>query len=330
MSRREKKKRKRKWPFILFALVVIFLLWLLIPDDEEMHIEESDGSDQSLTTTDTEDSNLTSNDYQMTIVDTINSGEYPLGTCGSIAGTTLVISLFVDDTECSWTEADNGLKQDCLKYTKIATDWITAEVAAYGCNAQFIYDWSVNEDLQISASMEYDLMNAYYYGDYADYVGGKFISDVVNTSELKAKYSADNVLYLMFVNTPSSNTSTSCTRTYYEGIAYPYEICYIYMNTEGIKEAPAGIAHEMLHTFGAPDLYMADTMGDNCGITEEYVDMLANSYSNDIMYTTYDRYTYESYYDRITNELTELDAYYCGATNHSSVVDEWGFDASKH
>ena len=127
-----------------------------------------------------------------------------------------------------------------------------------------------------------------------------------------------------------SNNSTSCTRNYYEGMEYPYEMCYIYMFCDNEEESPASIAHEILHLFGAPDLYSADTDGDNYGVPQELVDELERTQSNDIMYTTYDAKKDIAYYDKITNDFTEVDAYYVGLTGSCDFVNEWNLQPSQH
>lgn len=71
--------------------------------------------------------------------------------------------------------------------------------------------------------------------------------------------------------------------------------------------------HEILHAFGAPDLYTADEYGNNYGLTDELVDYIKNNLDNEIMYTT-DRVTGECHYSSITNDLTEITAYYIGWT----------------
>ncbi len=135
---------------------------------------------------------------------------------------------------------------------------------------------------------------------------------------------------MFLINSPESNELTSCTTTWSEDNDYPYEMCFMFMHTDGEEEMPASFAHEILHTFGAPDLYMADEDGNNFGITQEYVDALEVSNSNDIMFTTYDAITQEPHYDKITNEFTEIDAYYVGLCDSSEVVEDWGFDPSQH
>ena len=250
-----------------------------------------------------------------------------LGSASELNGTTVIVSIYVDDNKTSWSGADST-KSNTVKYLGVATDWISAQCGKYGVNADFIYDWTANEDLYYTGTMNCDLTRE---SDNLFYDESSFVDNTVDTASIVSKYSADNVIYILFVNTPMSCTSTSATFNYSKDEPdYENEIITMYCACDGYEENPASYAHEMLHTFGAPDLYSADTQGDNYGITQDYVDYLESSYSNDIMYTTFDANTQDPYYDKITNELTEIDAYYVGLTDSSSVVSEWGFDASQH
>lgn len=256
------------------------------------------------------------------------TGNIPFGKLGSaseMAGNTVVVSIFADDQRTRWTSSDDSLKQDARAYLKIGCDWITKNVAAYGTKANFIYDWSKNSDLYYETKINTNLA-----GDDMDLPVWEYIDQNIDSAALMSKYSADNVIYLVIVNTPLSNSATSCTRNYYEGMEYPYEMCFMYMGCDNEVEAPAAFAHEMLHTFGAPDLYMADEQGDNYGTTQSMVDYYEQSQSNDIMFTTYDAKSGTPYYDHISNEFTELDAYYVGLTDSSQTASKWGLESSQH
>lgn len=258
------------------------------------------------------------------------ASDYPLGTCGELEGKTLLVSIYINDTSCSWGSGDAALVEEGLRFLGIAAKWIGDSVSKYGCKAEFVYDWKQYSDLRYEGSVDLDITDMDRLGERGDYAAWEFIDENIDSAALLQKYDADNIAYLFLVNTPGSNPYTSCTRSFYEGMVYPYEMCFMYMFCEDEKETPAAFAHEILHAFGAPDLYSADTDGDGFGITQEYVDEMERTASNDIMYTTYDAKNEEPYYDRITNELTEIDAYYVGVTDSSRVVNEWGFGASQH
>lgn len=255
-----------------------------------------------------------------------SGGAYPLGSAGELEGTTIVVSMFLDDAASSWSGAD-AVKFNTLKYLGIASDYIVNSAAEYGVNSNFIYDWQTNEDLYFEGSISADVAAE---SDDLDYQAWQCVEYTVDSESLKSKYGADNIVYMLFLNVPESNSVTSFTRNWYEGMEYPYEMCYILCALEGEEENPSAYAHEMLHTFGAPDLYRVDDDGSNYGITQEFVDELNNSNNNDIMYTNYNCQTGRAEFDCISNEFTEIDAYYVGLTDSSSVVDEWGFEKSQH
>lgn len=251
------------------------------------------------------------------------------GSASEMEGKTVVVSIFLDDAVSSWSEsdADVELMYTMKDYLGMACDWISNQAADYGTNMEFIYDWEQDEEL--AYQMQTDLDIAHDESGVDRYMGQQFDLSI-DTDYLMSKYSADNMLYLAFVNTPIDSDITSYTMNYYEGIRYPYEACYIFTRVDGYLECPAGIAHEILHAYGAPDLYCADIYGDNYGVSEELVNYYEEKKSNDIMFTNYDCITGDSYYDRITNEFTPLDAYYCGIADRPAEADEWGLSPSEH
>lgn len=259
----------------------------------------------------------------------LNTYDYPIGTCGEMEGTTLLVSVFLDDATSSWT-GNESVIDDALRYTGIATDWISKSAASYGCNSEFIYDWHEYSDLYYEGTVDTNMLDTENNPDYVNYTGWRFIDENIDSKALLDKYNADNIGYMFYMNTPKSNNLTSCTRNYYEDMVYPYEMCFIYMFCENEKEAPAGIAHEILHTFGAPDLYMEDTDGENYGVSESLVKELEQTRSNDIMFTTYDAKKDIPYYDKISNDFTEVDAYYVGIIDSCDFVNEWNLKPSQH
>lgn len=259
----------------------------------------------------------------------LKASDYALGTCGEIEGTTLLVSVFLNDSETSW-DSNPSVINDALKYTGIATDWISESVASYGCSSEFIYDWNEYPDLYYEGSVDVNMVNMSDNPDYVDDTAWKFIDENIDSKALLEKYNADNIGYMLYLNTPKSNHLTSCTRNYYEDMVYPYEICYIYMFFDNQEEAPAGIAHEILHAFGAPDLYLEDTDGENYGVSKQLVKELENTRSNDIMYTTYDAKKGITYYDKVSNDFTDVDAYYVGIIDSCDFVSEWNLKPSQH
>ena len=262
-----------------------------------------------------------------------NSGSeygYPydnrLGTAKELEGKIAVVSIYVNDATTGWdfeSEADQQMDALIYKNLEVATDYLEDVSKSYGKDVEFIYDWNQYPELVIELDIN-EIDYQYMEGDF-DNIVYSYIDQNVQTAKILNDVGAEQVIYMMYFNTPATNTTTSCTVFCYEA-EITYEVCYMFMNCQGDLECPSTFAHEMLHTFGVPDLYSAD----DYGITQEYVDYAADSGLNDIMRINEDPQTGEYLYDSIANEVTDITAYYAGLTDYSETVNEWGFAPSQH
>ena len=152
----------------------------------------------------------------------------------------------------------------------------------------------------------------------------QYINDNIPTQKLLTKYKADNIIYNVYLNAPKSDKYRSyCHPSLYSEVSagkyYP-EICVFVPYGRGRENTPAVFAHEMLHCFGAYDLYETNSQSP---ITQKYVDYLMSHNPNDLM-----NHCYFSDYDIITNEFSDVDAYYVGLTRSCSDVKKWGLGKS--
>lgn len=241
------------------------------------------------------------------------------GSAGSLSGRTLLISIYTDDAGTSWDESsedDSEMIYDALDNLRISTEYLTQQAERYGASAEFIWDWELNPDLYYKAAFDESLVTEY--GDKYE-IQKSWIENNIDTRALRNKYLADNVIYLFFFNTDYSNQVNpwylgySCSPDYY------VEFCNIYVRFDDVfVTKPPTYAHEMMHCFGAHDLYYANEF-----IPQEYVDHLGKTYSSDIMYTVYDS-------KDITNDFTDLDAYYVGLKDSCEEVEKWNLAISEH
>lgn len=257
--------------------------------------------------------------------------EGELGSATALKGRTVIVSIYANDKSCSW---DVEKKKDLYriarskKYLGIAVKWLEKQCKKWGTSAKFIYDWEEEEDLLHIASLKSFRAASNNYKVYRKTCA--YLDQEIDSEQIMKDHDADNIIYIFFYNTPLKNKVTSYTYNYWKDSQYPYEFCNMLTGCDGEEEAPAAYAHEILHTFGAPDLYYADTDGYNYGITQKYVNYLERTFSNDIMFTTFGARNNKTYYTKITNKLTELDAYYVGLTKSSKVQKKWGFEKSEH
>ena len=112
------------------------------------------------------------------------------------------------------------------------------------------------------------------------------------------------------------DTGTSFTMAHYadDGDSFYYEYSCLYKTdayTDGEAESPATYAHEILHLFGAPDLYEGSS---DPYVDEALVSYVADTYPGDIMLSTYED-DGSSRFDAITKEISPLTAYCLGLTD---------------
>jgi hypothetical protein len=253
-----------------------------------------------------------------------NQHYYAAGSAGDIAGTTLVVSIFADDQNTRWDETDAADVEKMAKiqeYLTIAGDYLEDVVADYQKEADFITDFSNNTDLKYHMSMDIvatdqDVLDS---GE-IDEIAWDYISRSIDTENLKTKYQADNVIYMLYIDSDVTNPAVTCTRNWYEGMPSEAEVVYLFNFDYEMTNCPAVYAHEMLHTFGAPDLYMED---EDYNVTASFMDYVNEHLSNDIMLTCSDATTGDYRYDAITNEVSEVSAYYIGLLEQSDIAEQW-------
>lgn len=228
------------------------------------------------------------------------------GSVEKLSGKTLIVSIFVDDTQSSWQwdaydARDNSMAYTLLHYTGIACLWLTERAAEYGMKASFVYDWSADNDLYYGTVVPFcltDYMTHELYEPVRDIIIAK-----IDTPYLLNKYNADNIAYLVFANTAFENPVHSCAYNSTPAVERDYEFSFIFAREGGAMIAPAVIAHELLHLFGAPDLYYPD---ESYGISAAYVESLRQNQSDDIMFNLF------AYGEKITNTFSPLDAAFVG------------------
>lgn len=240
------------------------------------------------------------------------------GSAAYIHGRTLVVSIFADDAATHWDETMDAADIDqTQEHLRIATEWLTDAVKPYGVTAEFLYDWKENPDLRYSAKFTETLVRAD--GSMYDVQAG-YIQENIPTEELKRAYDADNVVYFFFFNTPYEGTPSPWSLGRLNSQACDTELVNLFLRAAGpVDEPPSAYAHELLHAFGVPDLYYTGGL-----IPQAYVDYCKETGSQDIMYTI------NGDMDRITGQLTELDAYYLGLTARPAEADRWQLGLSEY
>ena len=246
----------------------------------------------------------------------------PRGSCNSIDGVTVIVTIFVDDPSHRW---DWGNRQeDAASYFRIhdrlgtAVTWLTQQTGRYGANAVIYWDWHDAPYLYNWYTSKNDIRDYQYtYGELRQY-----ITDNIDLKAIKEYYRADNVLFLALYNQDINETARGVSVPLdfweYAGTGQAYEILWIMDEDNGLTVSAAGLAHEIMHCFGAVDLYEGSDF-----TTQEYLQHLKAINSKDIMYQI-------DYRDpeHIGETFSELDAYYMGLLSRSADQQKYGLRRS--
>ena len=261
---------------------------------------------------------------------------YPHGSAEKLDGTIVVISIFANDLYNKWDYED---REDRNTYSraynnlKIACNYLTEESAKYDKEVSFIWDWLTYPELYYEIEVNADLTQALTNYSVTDQLVWEGIEKNIDSENIRHTLNADSVIYMIYVDAPETNDGPCCTRNFYYGMPYPYEMVYLQMYNRHEKTPPAVFAHEMLHTFGAPDLYWTDIYANyrlEYGISKEYAQKAATDNLNDIMRITWNVKTGRYQYHSISPEITDITAYYVGLIDESETVTKWGFQKSQH
>lgn len=211
--------------------------------------------------------------------DTVN-----VGSAKTLCGRIFVLSVFVAPHHNPWRVADiERQKQKVFE----AERWLRMQALRYGkdvefVNAAFGADGSfLDDDIPVGGHTR----NSYYYaGNILRKMGFSDPQDFVRWTRCKA--GCPQCLTIVFPNTCGRSFASPVSRRLHSHnpVRYNLEGCIVYRkDDEGCTHEtnPATVAHEMLHLFGAWDLYELDS-GDR-----NRADKTALMFPNSIMLRTH-------------------------------------------
>ena len=243
------------------------------------------------------------------------------GSAGKISDTTVIVSIFANDSGTSWDfDSDRDKQTIQLMHTHLssAVQWLEKNCAEYGANAKFYYDWNTCSDLLYTFDFADRTLVREDGGEYT--TQSNYIRDCINSEELKQRYNAQNILYIFYFNTDEQNTINSWTLSDRKNCDIEIINAFVRNDYPGgwYYTSASGFAHEILHCFGAYDLYYASD-----AIPQAYVDYCKQTNSQDIMYTS-------NIGKDIKPIFTALCAYYVGLTDDCADVEQWNLAKSTH
>ncbi len=233
-----------------------------------------------------------------------------LGSAKKLEGRTAMVTVFASDKCSKWDftrEESVKRRRDFLDYTKVAADWLTEQGKRYGKELEFRFAADENDSLLY---YEYDFMKVY--DTRTAYTEWDYIEKNIDSAGISAKLGCDNIVYYFYLNYHEENDQHSLMlMTYDKPLEKPYEIVWIpYQKDEDVFKEPISIAHETLHTFGAPDYYVEKS--DLYDTNTKFYYYCRDHLRRDIMFVTGGVEDRPHYYDRIDAEITDITAYYLG------------------
>lgn len=189
-------------------------------------------------------------------------------------------------------------------------DWIEEQAAGYGVTPRLYYG---TDDLIAHLGWTAPFVG----GTGAD-EGPSFREEIENlctrldSDTLAQTYGTSSIGFLVFL--PVSGCSFTAVHFLEDGSTYYHEYSCLYKENAffpaGSAESPTVYAHEILHQFGAPDLYSGS---NDLYVTDELVSYVAENWPDSIMMDTYNP-DGTLQYDAIEKSLCPLTAFRLGLT----------------
>lgn len=227
----------------------------------------------------------------------------PTGSAGVLEGKSVLVSIYIDDQTSKWTTKS---KKEAQKKVNCATKYIVKQARSYGKSVEFIADATQYTDIGYTCRVDMKIKDSIKSQTSLYRKVKKYMDTHIDLTALREKYGTDSIGFLFHVN--KSGTSSTLVHYMEDESKYFYECSTLFSKYEKKPEGAATYAHEILHLFGARDLY------EKClpdGITSSFVKYIRRKFPNEIMYSTYTLRGRMLKY-KITNDIGRVTAYYLG------------------
>lgn len=239
-------------------------------------------------------------------------GKATTGSAKYLDGDTVLVSIFLEDKNASWTSDDKKLVAENMD---VAVDYLKNQGEKYGKRVNLIYDLEQHPDLEYHMKYEKAYEGISYEKKdtglddtrYLFYYAYEYIKNNIPIKDIMEKYQVNSIGFLIFIDSGSDMQYTYQYNTYYRGLYYT-EVCCISLRAKSNNSNASAetYAHEILHLFGARDLYCSNIHG----ISKDFVDYVAEQYSTDIMLGPARMGI--SMKKQILGDITDVTAYFLG------------------
>ncbi len=227
----------------------------------------------------------------------------PTGSAGVLEGRSVLISIFVNDKVSKWTKK---AKKEANRKVRSAASYIRRQAKKYGKNVSLVADTEKYKDISYSFRVNNKVSDSIRSQDKLYQKVMKYVRKNIDINGLRSRYNTDSIGFLFHLN--KSGTSSTLVHYAEEGTEFFYECATLFSKYGKQAEGASTYAHEILHLFGARDLYER-SLAD--GITASLVRHIEKKFPKEIMYSTYDRKGRMLKY-KITNDISRVTAYFLG------------------
>ncbi len=194
-----------------------------------------------------------------------------VGSASKLDGSVYIYNVFLSDTRSGWTRAEQQRAKDQLHQ---AYDFITREARRHGKSLVFVEEFAVDVDVDVPIPVD-----AHADPRWTEYAISRAANEpaLQLVERIRSQTNVDNVILCLHVNKPA----LSYNLAYYDGVAARYAaermVCFSHY-PDGRLTSAATYAHEILHLFGAGDLYFPY---DETPLRKERA---SRAFPNDVMY----------------------------------------------
>ncbi len=232
---------------------------------------------------------------------------------------TVVVSLFIDEEEDLWTEEE---REYALNLCNVGFSFLRDELSdKYDVDCNLIYDWSEDPDLRKDIRL-YESISPYVMLKEEIHIN-ELADDWMNEvpyRDLMLKYDTDSIAFLILV--PHEGCSYSEMHCLEDGESTWNETSILYLqdmySPDYAYETPTVYAHELLHLFGAEDMY------SSAGIySDETYEALASLCADDLMFRTFTKVNgvYTTFPNEVYGEISPVTAYLLGVTGEEAIEE---------
>ena len=202
-----------------------------------------------------------------TVVSESYRNDYNKGTCRTLTGEIAVVTIFVDDNESSWSREQAETFQH--EFVTTGLDFLTKQAAKWGHTLTFqpgMYFTQPEQGISVRYPDIMETSASSFQADVADYAAMSlgFPSKTELYHYVRESAGTEQVIILFALNKTGRSFAVSDHDT---NANDTLEYCVVFRKNwdTGKKEAAAIVPHEILHLFGAEDLYKEPTDGSRAG-----------------------------------------------------------------